>query len=72
VNGAATIALTAITTQGEARRNMTSWLHHAGPARAAIPAPCYFLLRPDRYIGLAGVKLQEGDLRRYFAERIER
>jgi hypothetical protein len=44
----------------------------AALARAGIRAPCYFLLRPDGYIGLAGVKLQDGDLRRYLAERIER
>jgi hypothetical protein len=39
-------------------------------AGADIPAVSYFLIRPDGYIGLCGAKLQAGDLRRYFSERM--
>ena len=42
----------------------------AAMARAGIRAPCYFLLRPDGYIGLAGVRMQNGDVPRYFSDRI--
>jgi len=39
-------------------------------AQAGIRAPSYFLLRPDGYIGLAGTRLQSGELQQYFSERI--
>jgi len=35
-----------------------------------IRGPSYYLLRPDGHIGLAGVRLQDGEVQRYFAERI--
>jgi hypothetical protein len=39
----------------------------AAMARAGIRAPCYFLLRPDGYIGLAGVRMQGEDVAHYLA-----
>ncbi len=41
----------------------------AALARAGIRGPSYYLLRPDGHIGLAGVRLQSGDVQRYFSER---
>lgn len=38
--------------------------------RAGIRRPSYFLLRPDGHIGLAGGRLMDGAVQRYFAERI--
>ena len=38
-------------------------------AKCGIRPPSYYLLRPDGYIGLAGVRLQRDDVRRYYAER---
>ncbi|HJW51809.1 MAG TPA: FAD-dependent monooxygenase [Burkholderiaceae bacterium] len=42
----------------------------AALARAGIRGPSYYLLRPDGHIGLAGVRLQDGDVQRYFSDRI--
>ena len=42
----------------------------AAMARAGIRAPCYFLLRPDGYIGLAGVQLRDGDIQGYLSRFI--
>jgi len=42
----------------------------AALARVGIRGPSYYLLRPDGHIGLAGVRLQDGEVQRYFAERI--
>ena len=39
-------------------------------ARSGIRGPSYYLLRPDGHIALAGTRLQDGDVGRYFAERI--
>ena len=39
--------------------------------RAGIPKPCFYLLRPDGHIGLAGSHLQGPALTRYLAERLE-
>jgi len=44
----------------------------AALARAGIRAPSYYLLRPDGHIGLAGTRLQEGELQRYLSERVGR
>ena len=38
--------------------------------RAGIRRPSYFLLRPDGHIGLAGSRITDGAVQRYFAERI--
>ncbi|MGH8665670.1 MAG: FAD-dependent oxidoreductase [Burkholderiales bacterium] len=37
--------------------------------RAGITVPCYFVLRPDGYIALAGGRLMAQDIERYFAGR---
>jgi hypothetical protein len=34
-------------------------------ARAGIAKPAYYLLRPDGYVGLAGARLEPGDIERY-------
>jgi 2-polyprenyl-6-methoxyphenol hydroxylase-like FAD-dependent oxidoreductase len=39
-------------------------------ARAHIPNPSFYLLRPDLYIGLAGRKFDAGTLARYLSERL--
>ncbi|MET0164956.1 MAG: hypothetical protein ABW318_08140, partial [Vicinamibacterales bacterium] len=39
-------------------------------ARACIPKPSFYLLRPDGHVGLAGTRLEAGALTRYLAERI--
>jgi 2-polyprenyl-6-methoxyphenol hydroxylase-like FAD-dependent oxidoreductase len=39
-------------------------------ARARIPAPCFYLLRPDGHIGLAGAGFDADLLSRYLAGRI--
>ena len=36
-------------------------------ARARIPSPSFYVVRPDGYIGLAGARLEAGALRRYFS-----
>ncbi len=38
--------------------------------RASIPRRCFYLLRPDCYIGLSGIRLEAGALARYFSERL--
>ncbi|HEY3196406.1 MAG TPA: FAD-dependent monooxygenase [Nitrospirales bacterium] len=40
-------------------------------ARAGIPKPCFYLLRPDGHIGLAGAHLHAAALTRYLAERLD-
>ena len=42
----------------------------AALARAGIRAPSYYLLRPDGHIGLAGTRLQEGEVQRYLSEHV--
>jgi 2-polyprenyl-6-methoxyphenol hydroxylase-like FAD-dependent oxidoreductase len=37
--------------------------------RANIPRPSFYLLRPDGYIGMAGVHLEVAAVKRYFEER---
>ena len=44
----------------------------AALARVGIRGPAYYLLRPDGHIGLAGVRLQNGEVQRYFSERVAR
>jgi hypothetical protein len=39
-------------------------------ARAQIPQPSFYLLRPDGYIGLAGTHLDAAALTRYVSERL--
>jgi 2-polyprenyl-6-methoxyphenol hydroxylase-like FAD-dependent oxidoreductase len=39
-------------------------------ARAGIPSPSYYLLRPDGYIGLCGARLQAGALGDYISRRL--
>jgi hypothetical protein len=39
-------------------------------ARARIPKSCFYLLRPDGHVGLAGTRLEPGALTRYLAERV--
>ncbi|HKE49742.1 MAG TPA: FAD-dependent monooxygenase [Rhodanobacteraceae bacterium] len=39
-------------------------------ARAGIPQPSFFLVRPDGYIGLCGTTLDSAALARYFAEQL--
>jgi 2-polyprenyl-6-methoxyphenol hydroxylase-like FAD-dependent oxidoreductase len=38
--------------------------------RAGIPRPAFYLLRPDGHVGLAGVRLDVQQLRRYLSERL--
>ncbi len=42
----------------------------AALARAGIRGPSYYLLRPDGYIGLAGTRLRNGDVQRFFSDRM--
>jgi hypothetical protein len=39
-------------------------------ARAQIPRPSFYLVRPDGYIGLCGVRLEAGAVARYVSERL--
>jgi 2-polyprenyl-6-methoxyphenol hydroxylase-like FAD-dependent oxidoreductase len=39
-------------------------------ARAKVPRPSFYLLRPDGYVGLCGGRLDVGALRRYVGERL--
>jgi 2-polyprenyl-6-methoxyphenol hydroxylase-like FAD-dependent oxidoreductase len=39
-------------------------------ARANVPSPSFYLLRPDGHIGLAGVRVEGDILARYFTERL--
>jgi len=39
-------------------------------ARAAIPVPSFYLLRPDCHIGLAGTRLDAATVNRYLTERL--
>jgi 2-polyprenyl-6-methoxyphenol hydroxylase-like FAD-dependent oxidoreductase len=49
---------------------------HSDPAsdreltRAHIPRPAFYLLRPDGYVGLAGVRLDAAAVARYVSERL--
>jgi 2-polyprenyl-6-methoxyphenol hydroxylase-like FAD-dependent oxidoreductase len=38
-------------------------------ARARVPAPSFYLLRPDGHVGLAGIRLDAGDAARYLTGR---
>ena len=37
-------------------------------SRAQIPAPSFYLLRPDGHVGLAGMRFEPAALARYFSE----
>jgi 2-polyprenyl-6-methoxyphenol hydroxylase-like FAD-dependent oxidoreductase len=39
-------------------------------ARAQIPQPSFYLLRPDGHVGLCGPRLEAGAVRRYLSERL--
>jgi len=39
-------------------------------ARAQIPRPSFYLLRPDGHVGLAGTRLERGAAARYVSERL--
>jgi hypothetical protein len=39
-------------------------------ARAKIPQPSFYLLRPDGHVGLCGVRLEVADIRRYLTELV--
>jgi 2-polyprenyl-6-methoxyphenol hydroxylase-like FAD-dependent oxidoreductase len=39
-------------------------------ARAQIPRPSFYLLRPDGHVGLCGVRLEAADVARYVSERL--
>jgi hypothetical protein len=39
-------------------------------ARAQIPRPSFYLVRPDGYIGFCGVRLEAGAVTRYVSERL--
>ena len=39
-------------------------------ARARIPKPSFYLLRPDGHVGLAGTRLEAGALKRFMTERL--
>jgi 2-polyprenyl-6-methoxyphenol hydroxylase-like FAD-dependent oxidoreductase len=38
--------------------------------RARIPRPAFYLLRPDGYVGLAGIRLEPAAVTRYVSERL--
>ena len=38
--------------------------------RANIPRPSFYLLRPDCYVGLSGIRLEADAVTRYFSERL--
>jgi 2-polyprenyl-6-methoxyphenol hydroxylase-like FAD-dependent oxidoreductase len=38
--------------------------------RARIPRPAFYLLRPDGYVGLAGIRLEAAAVTRYVSERL--
>jgi 2-polyprenyl-6-methoxyphenol hydroxylase-like FAD-dependent oxidoreductase len=44
--------------------------NRAALARAGIRGPSHYLLRPDGYIGLAGTRLRNHEVQRYFSERV--
>jgi hypothetical protein len=35
-----------------------------------IPRPCFYLLRPDGHIGLSGIHVDAGEIKRYVSERL--
>ncbi|MGQ0485033.1 MAG: FAD-dependent monooxygenase [Hyphomicrobiales bacterium] len=39
-------------------------------ARARIPQPSFYLLRPDGHVGLCGARLQAAEVKRYASERL--
>jgi len=39
-------------------------------ARARIPKPSFYLLRPDGHVGLCGTRFEASAVRRYFSERL--
>jgi hypothetical protein len=39
-------------------------------ARARIPRPSFYLLRPDGHVGLCGVRLEAGAVARYVSDRL--
>jgi 2-polyprenyl-6-methoxyphenol hydroxylase-like FAD-dependent oxidoreductase len=39
-------------------------------ARAKVPQPSFYLLRPDGHVGLCGVRLEITDVKRYLAEQV--
>jgi hypothetical protein len=39
-------------------------------ARAGIPTPSFYLLRPDGHVGLAGARLDCDAIARYLSERL--
>jgi hypothetical protein len=39
-------------------------------ARAQIPLPSFYLVRPDGHVGLCGRRLEVGDLLRYISEHL--
>jgi hypothetical protein len=41
-------------------------------ARAQIPQPSFYLLRPDGHVGLAGTRLDQATVTRYISERLNR
>ncbi len=44
----------------------------AALARAQVPGPSFYLLRPDGHVGLAGTHLEAGDVARYLSGRFIR
>jgi 2-polyprenyl-6-methoxyphenol hydroxylase-like FAD-dependent oxidoreductase len=59
----------------DAGRLLRAWAVPSDPAndealaRAGIPQPSFYLLRPDGHVGLAGTRLDVEQVRRYLAER---
>ena len=39
-------------------------------ARAQIPQPSFYLLRPDGHVGLCGARLEAAAVKRYLSERL--
>jgi 2-polyprenyl-6-methoxyphenol hydroxylase-like FAD-dependent oxidoreductase len=40
-------------------------------ARAQIPQPSFYLIRPDGYVGLCGKRLEGNDIERYWSENLQ-
>ena len=44
--------------------------NHEELARAQIPEPAFYLVRPDGYIGLCGTRLEAGGVRGYLSQNL--
>ena len=45
-------------------------VNDAAWARANLPRPAFYVLRPDGHVGLCGARVDVGQISRYVAERL--